>query len=260
MRIPWKDTAIAALAVAAATIARWLLDPYLGFHLPYVTYFVAIVFIAWRTSTPVALAGSVAAWLIACFLFIEPRFSILIPPAAIPDVVGTFAFFTVALAIVFIADRMRLAQVQSESSGQQLDLISNRLPALISYIDSERRYVWCNEGYTRWFGLSREEIVGRRMEEVLGAEAGAASARASKLRSPAASSNTRRKRDTFTVARAGSTSPIHHITTVTAPYSASLPWSRTLADASAPNGTLRCSPSSARRSHSMHPPEMPREN
>ena len=171
MRIPWKDTAIAALAVAAATIARWLLDPYLGFHLPYVTYFVAIVFIAWRTSTPVALAGSVAAWLIACFLFIEPRFSILIPPAAIPDVVGTFAFFTVALAIVFIADRMRLAQVQSESRGQQLDLISNRLPALISYIDSERRYVWCNEGYTRWFGLSREEIVGRRMEEVLGAEA-----------------------------------------------------------------------------------------
>ena len=170
MRIPWKHALIATLTVAAATAARWALDPFLGFHLPYVTYFVAVVFIAWRTSTPVALASSVAAWLAAVYLFIPPRFEIYIAPGAISDWVGSIAYFIVAGSIVFIADRMRRAQQQSARSEHQLELIGNRLPALVSYISPERRYVWCNDEYTRWFGLTREEMIGRPLEEVLGAE------------------------------------------------------------------------------------------
>ena len=33
------------------------------------------------------------------------------------------------------------------------------------------RYVWCNKEYTRWFGLTREQMIGRTLEEILGAEA-----------------------------------------------------------------------------------------
>jgi PAS domain S-box-containing protein len=56
-------------------------------------------------------------------------------------------------------------------SEEQLDLISNMVPALISYVNKERRYVTCNEAYTTWFGLSREDVIGKTMLEVVGAEA-----------------------------------------------------------------------------------------
>ena len=169
MPFPWKHAGIAAAAILAVTAARWALDPLIGPHVPYFTYVIAIVFIAWRTSTPVALASVVACWVIASFLFVTPTYTI--QPVTAAEWIRAGAYFAVAIAIVLIADRMRRALHQSARSEHQLDLISRRLPALVSYINAERRYVWCNEEYTRWFGLSREAIVGRTMEEVLGAQA-----------------------------------------------------------------------------------------
>ena len=45
------------------------------------------------------------------------------------------------------------------------------MPALISYVGPDRRYVTCNAEYSKWFGVSREEIVGRPMRDVLGDDA-----------------------------------------------------------------------------------------
>jgi PAS domain S-box-containing protein len=169
VRFPWKHAGIAAAAILAATAVRWALDPFLGPLVPYVTYVVAIVLISWRTSTPVALASVLASWIAASSLFVAPTFSIL--PGTPAGWVGSAAFFTVGFAIVFIADRMRRALHHLERSEHQLNLISQRLPALVSYVSAELRYVWCNEEYTRWFALPRGEIIGRTMAEVLGTEA-----------------------------------------------------------------------------------------
>ena len=46
---------------------------------------------------------------------------------------------------------------------------ANALPALIAYLDSHVRYVWVNDGYSRWFHRTRKDIVGRHPSEVLGA-------------------------------------------------------------------------------------------
>ena len=70
MRIPWKHIALAALTLVVATVVRAALQPWVEFRVPYVTYFVAIVFIAWRTTTPVALGSVVASWLIAVYFFV----------------------------------------------------------------------------------------------------------------------------------------------------------------------------------------------
>jgi PAS domain S-box-containing protein len=56
-------------------------------------------------------------------------------------------------------------------SQEQLELLSDIVPALISYVGPDRCYRLCNAEYSKWFGLSRREIVGRPMREVLGAEA-----------------------------------------------------------------------------------------
>jgi len=54
---------------------------------------------------------------------------------------------------------------------QQLDPLTNALPALISYVGRDLCYHSCNEAYLKWFGLSRDQIVGRSVRDILGEEA-----------------------------------------------------------------------------------------
>ncbi len=51
---------------------------------------------------------------------------------------------------------------------EELRLIANAVPALLSYVDVEARYVWCNESYRRAFGCTSEQIRGKHIREVLG--------------------------------------------------------------------------------------------
>jgi PAS domain S-box-containing protein len=60
------------------------------------------------------------------------------------------------------------AQESLRLSLQRLQSVSDSVPALISYVDRELRYRMCNLAYTSWFGLNREEIIGKTMPEVLG--------------------------------------------------------------------------------------------
>jgi PAS domain S-box-containing protein len=68
----------------------------------------------------------------------------------------------------------RQAEQALRESEQQLRLITDGMPALISYVDGERRYRFVNKTYTEWFGLQREEVIGRYMWDILGEAAYAA--------------------------------------------------------------------------------------
>jgi PAS domain S-box-containing protein len=49
--------------------------------------------------------------------------------------------------------------------------MSDALPGLISYVDDEYRYRFCNAKYEEWFGLSRDQVLGRTLMDVLGIDA-----------------------------------------------------------------------------------------
>ena len=51
----------------------------------------------------------------------------------------------------------------------QLALITDSLPILIARVDRDLRYTYANKGYERLFGRSRKELVGHKLDEVLGA-------------------------------------------------------------------------------------------
>ena len=57
------------------------------------------------------------------------------------------------------------------ASENQLRLITDSLPSLISYVDADRRYRFTNRAYELWFGLSRGDIYGKHLEQVLGTSA-----------------------------------------------------------------------------------------
>jgi PAS domain S-box-containing protein len=50
---------------------------------------------------------------------------------------------------------------------QQLSLIIDTLSSLLAYIDAEQHYLYVNRLYADWYGLSREEIIGKHIRDVL---------------------------------------------------------------------------------------------
>jgi PAS domain S-box-containing protein len=69
-------------------------------------------------------------------------------------------------ALSVFADITPLKQME-----ERLQLITDSLPALISYVDASLHYRFANRSYERWFGLSRAEVEARHPREVLGDEA-----------------------------------------------------------------------------------------
>ena len=65
----------------------------------------------------------------------------------------------------------REAEQALRDSERQLQLITDALPVCISYIDGDIRYRFVSAAYEQWFGRPKQDLVGRRVEEVIGAAA-----------------------------------------------------------------------------------------
>lgn len=63
------------------------------------------------------------------------------------------------------------AEEALKNSENQLRLITNAMPALISYVDKEHRYQFVNQAYMDWFGQPQETLRDKPVREVLGERA-----------------------------------------------------------------------------------------
>jgi PAS domain S-box-containing protein len=84
---------------------------------------------------------------------------------------GLLVFQTFLIAMLLLHKRRRgRAEHELRQSEQRLRLITNALPVLIAYVDSDQRYRFNNDAYKAWFGVSSEEAWGRTIREVVGEE------------------------------------------------------------------------------------------
>lgn len=60
------------------------------------------------------------------------------------------------------------AEAALQANERQLSLITDNVSGLISFVDRAECYGFVNAIYEQWFGQSREQIVGRTVQEVLG--------------------------------------------------------------------------------------------
>jgi len=63
------------------------------------------------------------------------------------------------------------AEAQLVQSEQRLRMITDHIPALISYVDKDLRLLFANQAYETWLGLDRHAILGRPVREVFGLHA-----------------------------------------------------------------------------------------
>jgi PAS domain S-box-containing protein len=66
-----------------------------------------------------------------------------------------------------IAERKR-AEEALRKREQEIRVIAENVPALVSYVDADGRYRFVNKRYEEWFGVPRTEIIGKHYREVLG--------------------------------------------------------------------------------------------
>ncbi len=69
-----------------------------------------------------------------------------------------------------ITERKAIAE-RIRTSEAQLRLITDSIPALVSYIDRDERYRFVNRQYSEWFGRKGGEFIGQTMSDVLGMQA-----------------------------------------------------------------------------------------
>ncbi len=62
----------------------------------------------------------------------------------------------------------KLVEIELSNRENQLNLIMNLTPALISYVNADLMYLRINKTYEDWFGISKEDIIGKKVREVIG--------------------------------------------------------------------------------------------
>ena len=158
--------AMALLALTAATLARWGLDPVLGDHLPYPTYFVAVVFVAWWSGLGPSIVALVVGWWVADFLFVSPRY-LWHPHGATPaHVVGAITYFMVGMANIAVCEAMRWAQRRSERAREWLRVTIASIGDALITTDKAGRVTSQNPVAAALTGWQQLETEGRPLSEV----------------------------------------------------------------------------------------------
>lgn len=94
-----------------------------------------------------------------------------------PQEVSRWVFFVVAGVLLLLAgllgiNRFLRAEVrkrtgETQHSREELALILDRIPEMISFLDKDLRYIYADEGYAAWYGFKKEELVGKYVKDIL---------------------------------------------------------------------------------------------
>ncbi|WP_246624627.1 NahK/ErcS family hybrid sensor histidine kinase/response regulator [Oceanobacter mangrovi] len=68
-----------------------------------------------------------------------------------------------------ITERSQAVKALAESE-QRIRVITDTVPALIGYVDKDMQLTFSNRAYEQWYGYDRKAILGKKLDETVGAE------------------------------------------------------------------------------------------
>jgi PAS domain S-box-containing protein len=163
-------------AVAVAFVTRWLLDPWLLNHLPFVTFFVAVAAAAWLGGLRTALLATLLGLLLAWYYFVPTRNSFAVPETQ--HAVGLAMYVMVSLAFAGFGEALLLFERRAEARREELRttlreneahkaaMVETALDCIIS-MDHEGKVIEFNSAAERTFGYRREDALGRELAELI---------------------------------------------------------------------------------------------
>lgn len=165
-----RHASVAILAVALATVLRLALSPVLGERVPFVTYFVAVVFAAWYGGLSASIWATILSSFFAALLFIPPQ------GIRIEGAVGwtsLAAFLFVGLACAYLSNLMRVAQKRSEAEADVATRQQEELQTTLTSIgdgvittDARGNVEFLNGVAEQLTGWTLQDAAGRPVQEI----------------------------------------------------------------------------------------------
>ncbi len=144
-----RDVLLASGAILFAGIARLLLDPFLGDHFPYLTFFIAVAVSAlygglWPSVMAVALSAIAANW-----FFMPPRYSFE-PFTDTAHLVGFLTYITLGLGLVAFGQALQRTKHRVETALEALSEREARLGIAMEGADLGAWEIDLQTGRTSW--------------------------------------------------------------------------------------------------------------
>ncbi len=157
-----RQYGFALIAVVVATALRYPLSHVLGGSLPFLLFYPAIWLVAWMAGlgpgvVVVFLSAAAAKYL----LFGSANASALGLPL---NANGLLLFCIAGVAISALTDMYRRRAMRL----QEFERAIEGLEEMIAVVDRDYRYVIANRAFLNYRGMNKEELVGRRISEILG--------------------------------------------------------------------------------------------
>jgi PAS domain S-box-containing protein len=156
--------AVSMVALAAALLLRWLLDPVLGESLSLVTLFGAVAAAVWFGGLHTGFATAVLGYAACNYLFIEPRGIVALD--RLDDQVGLAAYaFTCALIVGF-GEAVRRAAGRSTERGEVLRVTLASIGDAVITTDLAGRVTYLNAVAEELTGWPLADAAGQPLESV----------------------------------------------------------------------------------------------
>jgi PAS domain S-box-containing protein len=153
-----------AAAIAAATVVRWLLDPWMGDGLPFFTFYFALLFAAWYGGWRPGMAALVLGFLIGVFFFAAPRFN-----WQIESVINRFdalRFILVGVGTTLICETLHRHRRRAEEREELLRVTLASVGDGVIATDTEGRVTYMNPVAETLTGWTRPDASGAMLETV----------------------------------------------------------------------------------------------
>ena len=138
---------VALVAVAVALGLRALLDPWLGGQVPFITLFGAVIVAAWYGGALPAVVAAVCGYVLADWLFLEPRYTMSLAWAPL------VAYLISVALIAALGGVMHHARERAQASEARLREFMDHSPAYVLIKDAAGRYQFLNRAAERLLGL-----------------------------------------------------------------------------------------------------------
>ncbi len=168
--------AIAVVLIAASI--RLLFSPWISSHVPFLTFYVAVMVTAWWGGLGPGLLAAALCTLLANYLFMPPYFQ-LVPDSG--TILPLAVFVLEAATIAMISERWKMTNAALQTreaelrrsldalrrSQEEFRAISEAAPALVWVCDPTGHNTFVNDSWSKYTGQTREQARGFGWTEVM---------------------------------------------------------------------------------------------